>query len=101
MIFRKKFFVCTLILILIVGFLHYIQNFPSIFDINLADETRYMAMGQSSNPLPLSNYEISALYGLFYRIVSKFIIDPINLYMIGGMLIVLMAYVSVGWGMAP
>jgi hypothetical protein len=95
MIFRKKLVVSALILILIVAFLHYIQNFPSIFDINLADETKYMAMGKSLTPLPLNNYETSALYGLFYRIVSKVIIDPVNLYMMSGILIVLLAYASI------
>src|SRR5882757_2531939 len=95
MIFRKKLVVSALILILIIAFLHYIQNFPSIFDINLADETKYMAMGKSLTPLPLNNYETSALYGLFYRIVSKVVIDPVNLYMMGGILIVLLAYASI------
>ena len=94
MIFHKRVLVYILLLILIVAFLHYLQNFPSIFDINLADETRYMGMGQSSAPLPLHDYEISALYGLFYRIISKFVIDPVELYMIGGMLIVMLAYCS-------
>src|SRR4029079_17633221 len=92
---HKRVLVCILLSILIVAFVHYLQNFPAIFDINLADETRYMGMGQqSSAPLPLDNYEISALYGLFYRIVAQFVMDPVDLYMLGGMLIVLSAYCS-------
>src|SRR4029077_8065886 len=81
-------------LVLVVAFLHYIEDFPQIFDIVLYDETKYMALGRSSAPLPFVNYELSSLYPLYYRVVSIFVGTPTQLYMVGGVLILLLAYIA-------
>jgi hypothetical protein len=80
------------IVILVAGFLYYMHNFPRCFDIWLYDESVYMHLGQRSGPIGFSNYEWGPLYPLYYRTISLFVRDPIQLYMTGSILILFAAF---------
>jgi hypothetical protein len=84
----------ALMVVLGVAFHHYTQNFPRIFDVELFDDTHYMGLGNSSAHLDFTNYESSPLYSLFYRIVSIFVGDSLRLYIIGGIVILYLAYIA-------
>ena len=89
------------VLVLILGFLCYIHNFPHIFDIRLWDESQYMTRGREygkqiaasySIAREFSNYEDSSVYPWFYRLISVFVTDPIDLFMYGGAILLFTAY---------
>jgi hypothetical protein len=73
-------------------------NGTEAFDIGFADETIYMGSGLRGPDF--SNHERSGLYGLYYRVLSRFIDDPVVLYLWGGILLlnlfVLAVFVSIG-----
>jgi hypothetical protein len=78
--------------ILAIGFYYYTQNFPHIFDIALYDESGYMHRGEAAGLLNFSNYEWAPLYSLFYRAVSLLVGDPVDVYMLGGLLLLFAAF---------
>ena len=78
--------------ILAIGFYYYTQNFPHIFDVTLFDESGYMHRGLAPGLLNFSNYEWAPLYSLYYRAVSLIVRDPVDVYMVGGLLVLFAAF---------
>ena len=89
---RKNIYPLLPLFVLAVGFYYYTQNFPHIFDIALYDESGYMHRGQAPGLLNFSNYEWAPLYSLYYRVVSLVVRDPVDVYMVGGLLVLFAAF---------
>ena len=89
---RKNIYPLLPLFVLAVGFYYYTQNFPHIFDIALYDESGYMHRGQAPGLLNFSNYEWAPLYSLYYRAVSLVVRDPVDVYMVGGLLVLFAAF---------
>jgi hypothetical protein len=89
---RKTIYSLLPLFILAAGFYYYTQNFPHIFDVALFDESGYMHRGEAAGLLNFSNYEWAPLYSLFYRAVSVFATDPVDVYMVGGLLVLSAAF---------
>ncbi|HEX4572281.1 MAG TPA: hypothetical protein VH184_17745 [Dongiaceae bacterium] len=89
---RKTIYSLLPLFILAAGFYYYTQNFPHIFDIALYDESGYMHRGEAAGLLNFSNYEWGPLYSLFYRAVSVFVGDPVDVFMVGGLLVLSAAF---------
>jgi hypothetical protein len=89
---RKFIYPLLPLFILAIGFYHYTQNFPHIFDITLFDESGYMNRGLAPGLLNFSNYEWAPLYSLYYRTVSLLVGDPVDVYMVGGLLVLFAAF---------
>jgi hypothetical protein len=51
-----------------------------------------MHRGVAAGLLNLSNYEWAPLYSLFYRAVSLVVRDPVDVYMVGGLLVLFAAF---------
>ena len=64
----------------------YLRHSPRIFDISLSDETIYLGAGILPKPSSMNSYESGGLYSLFYRFLSFFIGDPVDLYLRGGVI---------------
>src|SRR5215469_12550335 len=91
-IWHKNTWYLLPLLVLAIGFYYYTQNFPHILDVTLYDESGYMHRGEAAGLLNFSNYEWAPLYSLFYRVVSCFIGDPVDIYMVGGLLLLFAAF---------
>jgi len=89
---RKNIYPLLPLFVLAVGFYYYTQNFPHIFNIALYDESGYMHRGQAPGLLNFSNYEWAPLYSLYYRAVSLVVRDPVDVYMVGGLLVLFAAF---------
>ena len=89
---RKNIYPLLPLFVLALGFYYYTQNFPHIFDIALYDESGYMHRGQAPGLLNFSNYEWAPLYSLYYRAVSLVVRDPVDVYMVGGLLVLFAAF---------
>jgi len=89
---RKNIYPLLPLFVLGLGFYYYTQNFPHIFDVGLFDESGYMHRGVAAGLLNFSNYEWAPLYSLFYRAVSLVVRDPVDVYMVGGLLVLFAAF---------
>ena len=65
----------------------YLQNGPRIFDIWFFDETLYMSNGISITGPNMSSHEWGPLYSLYYRLLNIHISDPVDLYLLGGVIL--------------
>jgi hypothetical protein len=72
----------------------HLRNRGHVFDIQFADETIYLLYGISS-PTPMTSYEGNGLYLLWYRGLSAFIRDPVDLYLWGGLILMVGCAVAV------
>ncbi len=88
------------VLFLLLGVTRYLSHLPHIFDVALDDELVYMGVGTDFDHLILwppsfqgiySSYENGGFYSGIYGALSEFFSDPIDLYIYGGMAIVVSA----------
>src|ERR1700733_3322759 len=88
--------------ILSLGLARYFVNSPHIFDLFLADDFVYMGAGTDFQhailwPMGfggiLSSCEYGGFYSEIYRFLSFFLKDPIDLYLEGGLVILLAAVI--------
>jgi hypothetical protein len=70
------------------------SNWPGIFDIDLFDETMYLRGGLSHR---FNGYEWAPLYKLYYYAVSLISHNAMETYLVGGLLIQLLALYSIGF----
>jgi|GEM_PF-5770394 hypothetical protein len=84
--------------LVLAGVARYFWNTPGIFDLALDDEAVYMGVETDFTQTILwppefkgifSSYENGGFYMLTYRVLANFIRDPIDLYMLGGLVIIL------------
>jgi len=91
------------IILILIGLSRYFHNIPHVFDLLLDDEAVYMGMGTDFTHKILwppgfkgllSSYEDGGLYSMIYRGLSQVLGDPIDLYIYGGLIIVLSAVLA-------
>ena len=75
-------------------------HWPRIWDIEFWDESNYLAAGLWNWPGAMTRYEDFPLYSKFYHVLALALgsDDAPRLYMVGGLLVILMALVGVGLG---
>jgi len=83
------------IVLVVLSFAKTLQNAPSNFDIELWDETNYLSDGISKTRPLFADYEDSGLYSAFYRVLSIFISDPVDLYLYEANVIVFLTFLAV------
>jgi hypothetical protein len=75
-----SFFVAILI--------RHLRYCTQIFDVEFSDETIYLAAGAFNNII-WPKHEHSGLYSFYYRALSFFLDDPIDLYLMGGLILLI------------
>jgi hypothetical protein len=88
------------VMLIIIGLARYFYNVPHIFDLFLDDEAVYMGVGTDFTHTILwppgfkgmfSSYEYGGFYSMIYGALAQIIGDPIDLYLYGGVVIILSA----------
>ena len=91
---NQKLHIGLLLSLAIICVAIFMQNAPHIWDIQLWDETLYMATGIFNWDNHFRFYEISPLYSYIYKMAGSFIGDPATLHLWMGVSVVAAAILS-------